>query len=39
MVEAKLNNRYMKVLGYRTPAEALAEYRTLTVPLENLEED
>jgi len=27
MVETKLNKRYMKVLGYRTPAEALAEYR------------
>lgn len=28
MVETKLNNRYMKVLGYQTPAEALAAYRT-----------
>jgi transposase, IS30 family len=28
MVETKLNNRYMKVLGYRTPAEALEEYRS-----------
>jgi IS30 family transposase len=27
MVETKLNNRYMKVLGYKTPAEALEEYR------------
>jgi transposase, IS30 family len=27
MVETKLNNRYMKVLGYKTPAEALNEYR------------
>lgn len=27
MVEDKLNNRYMKILGYRTPAEALQEYR------------
>lgn len=26
-VEAKLNNRYMKVLGYKTPQEALYEYR------------
>jgi IS30 family transposase len=26
-VETKLNNRYMKVLGYKTPAEALDEYR------------
>lgn len=26
-VEAKLNNRYMKVLGYKTPAERLEEYR------------
>jgi len=25
--EAKLNNRYMAVLGYQTPAEALEEYR------------
>jgi len=39
MAETKLNNRYMKVLGYRTPTEALAEYRALTVPLENLRED
>ena len=27
MAETKLNNRYMKVLGYKTPAEALQEYR------------
>lgn len=27
MIETKLNNRYMKVLGYKTPQEALAEYR------------
>lgn len=27
MVETKLNNRYMKVLGYKTPQEALDEYR------------
>lgn len=27
MVEDKLNNRYMKVLGYKTPKEALEEYR------------
>jgi IS30 family transposase len=27
MVETKLNNRYMQVLGYKTPQEALAEYR------------
>lgn len=26
-VETKLNNRYMKVLGYKTPHEALEEYR------------
>jgi IS30 family transposase len=26
-VETKLNNRYMEVLGYRTPREALDEYR------------
>lgn len=26
-VEAKLNDRYMAVLGYKTPAEALEEYR------------
>jgi IS30 family transposase len=28
MTETKLNNRYMKVLGYRTPREALDEYRS-----------
>ena len=28
MVETKLNNRYMEVLGYKTPREALLEYRT-----------
>ncbi len=27
MVETKLNNRYMKVLGYKTPAEVLEECR------------
>ena len=27
MVETKLNNRYMAVLGYKTPQEALDEYR------------
>jgi IS30 family transposase len=27
MAETKLNNRYMKVLGYQTPAEALEVYR------------
>lgn len=27
MVEMKLNNRYMAVLGYKTPREALDEYR------------
>jgi IS30 family transposase len=27
MVEDKLNNRYMSVLGYKTPQEALDEYR------------
>jgi len=26
-VETKLNARYMKVLGYKTPQEALDEYR------------
>lgn len=26
-VETKLNNRYMAVIGYRTPAEALEDYR------------
>jgi IS30 family transposase len=26
-IETKLNNRYMEVLGYRTPQEALDEYR------------
>ena len=40
MVEDKLNNRYMKVLGYQTPAEALAAYRLQTpVPLENPEQE
>jgi transposase, IS30 family len=29
VAETKLNNRYMKVLGYQTPAEALEEYRTI----------
>lgn len=35
MVETKLNARYMAVLGYKTPAEALEEYResvTLQTP-------
>ena len=27
MVETKLNNRYMKVLGYKTPQECLDDYR------------
>jgi IS30 family transposase len=27
MVEVKLNSRYMAGLGYRTPTEALMEYR------------
>ena len=27
MTEDKLNNRYMEVLGYKTPKEALEEYR------------
>lgn len=30
-VEAKLNNRYMEVLGYKTPREALDEYRNPVV--------
>jgi IS30 family transposase len=34
-VEAKLNNRYMALLGYKTPQEALDEYRK-GVPLQNL---
>jgi len=35
-VETKLNSRYMKVLGFRTPQEALDAYReTQTVPLQN----
>jgi IS30 family transposase len=29
MVEQKLNNRYMEVLSYKTPKEALEEYRNL----------
>lgn len=38
MVEQKLNQRYMAVLEYRTPQEALAMYRvTQYVPLQNLE--
>jgi IS30 family transposase len=36
MVETKLNSRYMAVLGYQTPTEALVAYRKLqTVPLRN----
>jgi transposase, IS30 family len=36
MVETKLNNRYMKVLAYKTPNEALADYRMQkSVPLQN----
>lgn len=35
MVEQKLNSRYMAVIGYYTPQEALAVYRTQTVPLQN----
>jgi transposase, IS30 family len=27
MIETKLNNRYMEVLGYKTPKEVLGEYR------------
>jgi transposase, IS30 family len=39
MVEIKLNNRYMRILGFKTPTEALEEYRKLkTVPLQNLDE-
>jgi IS30 family transposase len=35
-VEAKLNGRYMKVLGYKTPAEALNAYRQAQgVPVQN----
>jgi len=38
-VEAKLNGRYMKVLEYRTPQEALEEYRrTLTLTSKNTPE-
>jgi hypothetical protein len=29
MVEAKLNGRYMAVLGYQTPTEALVAYRKM----------
>jgi IS30 family transposase len=37
MVEDKLNNRFMKVLGYKTPKEVLEEYRKSNrVPLQNL---
>jgi IS30 family transposase len=32
MVEAKLNSRYMAVLGYRTTTEALVAYRKSKVP-------
>jgi IS30 family transposase len=36
LVEARLNSRYMAVLGYRTPTEALEEYRkTGGVTLQN----
>ncbi len=36
VVEAKLNGRYMKVLGYNTPQEALNAYRQeQSVPLQN----
>jgi len=31
MVEQKLNNRYMSVVGYKTPREALEEYRKVKV--------
>jgi transposase, IS30 family len=31
MVESKLNARYMAVLGYQTPTEALVEYRKTKV--------
>ena len=40
MVETKLNNRYMKVLGYQTPMEALVDYRLrASVPLQNPKQD
>jgi IS30 family transposase len=32
MVETKLNNRYMEVLGYKTPQETLDEYRRCQKP-------
>jgi IS30 family transposase len=36
LVEAKLNSRYMKVIGYKTPQECLEEYRQVeAVPLQN----
>lgn len=36
MTEDKLNNRYMKLLGFKTPKEALADYRkSKSVPLQN----
>lgn len=43
-VETKLNNRYMAILGYKTPREALEEYRqslldTKSVPLQNQNEN
>lgn len=39
MVEEKLNSRWMEVLGYQTPAEALHAYRaTQSVPLHNPEQ-
>ena len=38
MVETKLNSRYMAVLGYQTPQEALDRYRQ-TVPLQNPEQN
>ena len=38
--EDKLNKRYMAVLGYQTPKEALAMYRAIPgVPLQNGQED
>jgi len=38
--EDKLNERYMAVLGYQTPKEALAMYRAIPdVPLQNGQED
>lgn len=39
MVETKLNNRYMEVLGYKTPREALDEYRQQQQKVQNKRSD